>query len=97
MTGDEQLGLPWIVILGFLRIATNSKIFPQPLAPNKAIEKIDTWLALGNTRLVREKEDHWLILRSLLEDVGTAGNLTTDRSFSVSGDRSRCCTRFLRQ
>ncbi len=78
INGDEPLGLPWIVLLGFLRIATNSKIFPQPLNPDTAIDKIDIWLSLDNTRLVCEKEGHWDILRSLLAETGTAGNLTTD-------------------
>ncbi|MCC6777448.1 MAG: PIN domain-containing protein [Hyphomicrobiales bacterium] len=29
-------------------------------------------------RVVREKDDHWPTLRSLLRSSGTAGNLTTD-------------------
>jgi toxin-antitoxin system PIN domain toxin len=78
INGNEPVGLAWTVLLGFLRISTNPKIFPQPLDPDIAIGKIDTWLSLDNTRLVREKEEHWDILRSLLNDVGAAGNLTTD-------------------
>lgn len=76
--GDESIGLPWIVLLGFLRIATNPKIFPHPLAPARAIDKINSWLSLTNTYLVREKDEHWEILRIMLADSGTAGNLTTD-------------------
>lgn len=78
VNGDETIGLPWVVLLGFLRIATNPKIFPQPLDPVTAISKIDTWLSLTNTYLVREKSEHWEILRTLLIEAGTAGNLTTD-------------------
>ena len=78
VNGDESIGLPWVVLLGFLRIATNPKIFPNPLAPATAISKIDACLSLGNTYLVTEKEEHWEILRTLVADAGTAGNLTTD-------------------
>lgn len=78
VNGDESVGLPWVVLLGFLRIATNPKIFPNPLEPTTATSKIDTWLSLANTYLVREKDGHWEILRTLLADAGTAGNLTTD-------------------
>lgn len=74
----ESVGLPWIVLLGFVRIATNPVIFPQPLDIDTAIGKVDTWLSLDNARLVREKEEHWDILRSLIADSGAAGNLTTD-------------------
>ena len=78
VNGDESIGLPWVVLLGFLRIATNPKIFPSPLEPATAISKINTWLSLDNTYLVKEKDEHWEILRTLLADAGTAGNLTTD-------------------
>ena len=78
MDGDESVGLPWAVLLGFLRIATNPKVFPHPLDPPTAIGRIDTWLALANTCLVRETDEHWATLRSLLAQSGTAGNLTTD-------------------
>lgn len=76
--GEETIGLPWVVLLGFLRLATNPNVFPQPLAPDTAIAKVDTWLTQTNTRVVSEKEDHWRILRLVLGESGTAGNLTTD-------------------
>jgi toxin-antitoxin system PIN domain toxin len=77
--GDEEtLGLPWIVLLGFLRIATNARIFPVPLQSEEAAAKVDTWLAWDNVRIVRERENHWDRLKVLLQDAGMAGNLTTD-------------------
>jgi len=36
LNNDEPLGLSWIVLLGFLRIATNPDIFPHPLSPDAA-------------------------------------------------------------
>ena len=78
VNGDESIGLPWLVLLGFLRISTNPKIFPHPLDPATAINKITTWRSLASTYLVREKDEHWDILRTLLDETGTAGNLTTD-------------------
>lgn len=75
---QESLGLPWVVLLGFLRISTHPKIFPSPLTPEIALQTVDTWLSLDNIRVVREREQHWEVLRSLLEETGAAGNLTTD-------------------
>ncbi len=57
LNGDEPVGLPWIVLLGFVRIATNPDIFPRPLDPDAAIGKINVWLSLDNTRLVQEKKN----------------------------------------
>jgi toxin-antitoxin system PIN domain toxin len=78
VNGDESVGLPWVVLLGFLRISTNPKIFPNPLEPAAAIAKINTWLSLANTCLMSEKAEHWEILRTILAGAGTPGNLTTD-------------------
>jgi toxin-antitoxin system PIN domain toxin len=75
---DEPVGLTWIALLGFLRLATSAQVFPRPLRLEQAIERVEAWLAHPNTRLVRETEDHWRILKELLEQSGTAGNLTTD-------------------
>lgn len=78
VNGDEAIGLPWVVLLGFLRLSTNPRAFPTPLDPDDAIAKLDTWLSLENVRLLRERDDHWEVLRSLISESGTAGNLTTD-------------------
>ena len=78
VNGEEPIGIPWIVLLGFLRLSVNSAVFPHPFDAGAAIEKVDTWLALESTRVVREKDGHWDVLRPLLADSGTAGNLTTD-------------------
>ena len=78
MNDEDTVGLPWVVLLGFLRLATNPRIFPRPLAPDAAAEKVDRWLSRGNFQVVREKDEHWATLKSLLRGTGTAGNLTTD-------------------
>ena len=78
LQGNEPVGLAWSVLLGFLRLSTNPAIFPRPLSTRTALDKVGTWLSLDQTRLVQETDDHWHILKGLLADTGTAGNLTTD-------------------
>jgi toxin-antitoxin system PIN domain toxin len=78
LNGDEAVGLPWVVLIGFLRLSTNPSVFPQPLNSDEALHKVDAWLALDVTRVLTEKDEHWNVLRSLLAESGTAGNLTTD-------------------
>jgi hypothetical protein len=78
LNGDESIGLPWMVLVGFLRIATNPRALPHPLEATAAIRIIDDWLALANIVPVREKDGHWETLRGVLDRTGTAGNLTTD-------------------
>ena len=78
LSDDEPIGLPWIVLLGFLRLATNAQVFFQPLTPRQAMDRVEAWVTHPKTRLVEETKEHWRILRELLEETGTAGNLTTD-------------------
>lgn len=76
--GDEPIGLTWIVLLGFLRLATNPRVFPHPIPVNEAVARVELWLAHSNTVVVTETEQHWEVLRELLSESGTSGNLTTD-------------------
>ena len=45
LSETETIGLPWVVILGFLRLTTNPRVFSKPLAHQQATEIIDDWLA----------------------------------------------------
>jgi toxin-antitoxin system PIN domain toxin len=78
LNGEETIGLAWIVLLGFVRLCTNPRVFPRPLAPDVATARIDTWLALDNVSIAREKDHHWAVLNPLIREAGTAGNLTSD-------------------
>jgi toxin-antitoxin system PIN domain toxin len=78
MSDDEPIGLTWIVVGGFIRISTNPRIFPRPMETHAALAKIQTWLNHPNTQLAQETGNHWKVLRELLEQTGSAGNLTTD-------------------
>src|SRR5207244_954440 len=74
----DTLGLPWVVLLGFLRLTTSPRVFPRPLSPKQATAKLDAWLAEPNIQIVSEKENHCGTLEALLLESGMAGNLTTD-------------------
>jgi toxin-antitoxin system PIN domain toxin len=78
LAGEEPIGLAWVVLVGFLRLSTSSRVFTNPLTPEQAIDRIDAWLGHPNTALITETDGHWSVLRQLLSESGTAGNLTTD-------------------
>jgi uncharacterized protein len=77
-SGTTPVGFAWVVILAFLRLTTRSGILKKPLRPERAVAFIDEWLALPYVRAVGPGAGHWAILRKLLRDTGTAGNLTSD-------------------
>jgi len=76
--GTESIGIPWIVILGFLRIMTNGKIFPNPLTEEAALNLIDAWLQHPLIQIPEPGVNHWSLVKELILETGTAGNLTSD-------------------
>jgi toxin-antitoxin system PIN domain toxin len=78
LSGEETIALPWIVILGFLRVTTSPRVLSHPLAVAEAIAVVDSWLARPNVVTQPPGAEHWRGLRAQLRETGTAGNLTTD-------------------
>ena len=76
--GSEMVGFAWLVLLAFARLATLPAIFSSPLAPPDAFELIDRWLSSNSALIVQPTRRHSAILRDLLIEVGTAGNLVND-------------------
>jgi toxin-antitoxin system PIN domain toxin len=78
LRGDETVGVPMVVVLGFLRIATNPRLYSEPLSADQALSVIDDLLAHPRVAVVNPGDDHWMVLRELISTAGVAGNLTTD-------------------
>ncbi len=78
VNSGEPLGFVWLVIVGFLRLATHPRVFAHPLTVAQALAQMQEWLDLPSARVVLEPDDHWQTLHDLIATVGTAGNLTTD-------------------
>ena len=78
LSGRTPVYLPWIVILGFLRITTNPRVFSDPLPIGIAERYVDEWLSLSPVRTINPGEGHWHLVKQVLSQAGTSGNLTTD-------------------
>lgn len=78
LRGNEPVGLCWHSLVGFTRIMTSSRIFPQPVPLDQCVDRIDAWLEHPNIRLVQQTKNHWTTLRSLLFDHKVKGNLVAD-------------------
>lgn len=78
LSADEPVGLPWVALLAFIRLATSDRVFPKPLSADQAIAIVDGWLALPVVVPVSPGENHWRVLKRLLGESGAAANLTTD-------------------
>lgn len=78
MAGTETVGLPWIVLLAFLRVTTRPGFFRNPLSQTAAFDLIEAWLEQPCVIIPEPTLRHLQVMRGLLANLGTAGNLTTD-------------------
>ena len=78
LSGSETVGLAWSVLLGFVRLTTNPRVFRSPLSPEEALDYVDRWLGVGVTTVVEPTSRHAAVLRDLLARSGTGGNLVSD-------------------
>jgi uncharacterized protein len=78
LSGTEETGFAWPVILAFLRIATHPGLFPRPLSISAAAAKMDAWLGQPVARVLDPSTGHWSRLGELLRQTQCAGNLIQD-------------------
>jgi len=77
-SGTEETGIPWVVHLGFIRLATNKKVFPRPLSVEDATAWLEALESHPSVRMINPGQAHPGILRHLLLTLGSGGNLVTD-------------------
>ncbi|MDA2939115.1 type II toxin-antitoxin system VapC family toxin [Acidobacteria bacterium AH-259-A15] len=78
LSSAARVGLPWIVLLAFIRITTRQEIVRKPLSADDALSYVEEWLQQPYVSTVSPGPNHWPILRNLISRTGTAGNLTSD-------------------
>jgi uncharacterized protein len=72
------IGLPWVSILGFLRLVTSRVVFTRPFPASQAVAITRSWCQQDAVDILVPGEHHGDIFFRLIEEAGTAGNLTTD-------------------
>ena len=78
LSGSETCAFAWAVLVAFVRLATNPRVFAEPLTAEEALDLLDSWLERPNATVVHPTDRHSGLLRELLRSLGTAGNLTSD-------------------
>lgn len=72
------VGLPWVVLLAFIRLTTKPAVVPRPLTPRDAMARVTRWLAEPNVVTPQPTERHADLLTGVLAETGTGGNLVSD-------------------
>lgn len=83
LNSSDAVGLTSPAVFGFLRISTNARVLEAPLAVDDAVGYVREWLLRQNVEFLVSGPEHVDIALGLLQDVGTAGNLTTDAQLAA--------------
>ncbi|MGH6933607.1 MAG: type II toxin-antitoxin system VapC family toxin [Dongiaceae bacterium] len=78
LNGAAAVGLSWSCLLGFVRLASSRKAFPQPLPFDVAWREVERWLDLPNVWIPGPMERHREILAPLIEKCATRPDLISD-------------------
>ena len=78
LNSTTRVGLPWSALLAFLRLATNTRVFPRPLTMTLAWQQVSDWLACESVWTPEPTEHHAQVLGGLLVQPGVHGNLVAD-------------------
>jgi hypothetical protein len=76
--GAAPVGLPWPSLLGFLRIATNPRVFERPAAVADAWRQVLDWLGSERSWVPHPGKRHRELLGGLLAAPGVQANLVQD-------------------
>jgi toxin-antitoxin system PIN domain toxin len=90
LNGDEAIALPWSVVLAVLRLSTQHRLMLHPLKPEQALDLVEGWLQHPLVEVLQPARTHWDRLRLLLQDAGTAGNLTSDAHLAALAIEHNC-------
>jgi toxin-antitoxin system PIN domain toxin len=78
LAGAGAVGFAWVVLLAFLRLTTHPAILPRPMSADESAAQVEAWLGAPAAVTIEPTARHIHVLRGLLADSGTAGNLITD-------------------
>lgn len=77
LIGDETIGLPWLCLIAFTRLATRPSIFPHPLPVADALDQVAAWLSAPAAIACNPGASHVQLWRESLLQTGS-GNLVND-------------------
>lgn len=78
LNGAPRVGLPWQSLFAFLRISTNPRLFPSPLAMREAWAQVEEWLRVPTVWNPVPTERHAAIFRDIIHSTSISANLIPD-------------------
>ena len=78
LNGSRRVGIPWLSLWAFVRIATNPRALARPLKPGDAWQYVEAWLDAPATWTPEPGRGHREIVSRLLVQGDLRAGLVTD-------------------
>jgi hypothetical protein len=78
LNGSRRVGVPWLSLVAFVRIATHPRALREPLTPAEAWQFVDEWLDAPAVWVPVPGRGHREILGRLIRDLDLRANLVSD-------------------
>ena len=73
-----MVGLPWVVVLGFVRVMTSRVVLTDPMGPVEVLGHVHSWFERPQTQVLVPGPRHLDILTEIMRASGASGRLTSD-------------------
>ena len=89
-TGPEPFALSVLVLSGFIRVATNPRIFDQPSTLDRSFAFVSSLLERPTARIVGPGPDHLEIFERLCRESQATGKLVADAQHAAVAIENGC-------
>ena len=83
LNGERRVGLPWLSLGAFVRIATNPRASQHPLSPTDAWSFVEEWLDCEVTWIPGPTDGHASTLGRLIRRYDLRANMITDAQLAA--------------
>ncbi len=90
VNGVEPFALSALSIVGFVRIATNPRIYREPTPVPVALATVDSFLARPNCQLCLPGPRHWQLVSQLCRDSNATGKAVADAQHAAVAIEHGC-------
>ena len=78
LSDRQTVGVPWVVVLGFVRIMTCRVVLTDPMESVEALAHVRSWLVRPQAHVLVPGPRHLEILMEIMTSARASGRLTTD-------------------
>ena len=78
VNGVEEVRIPWVVSIGFIRLMTNPKVLARPASPAQAFDYVREWFRFPHITPINPGDDHMTHFHKTMAASGGGTNEVTD-------------------